>query len=281
MKIKQSFALKYIRLKLYFISIFSKKATAKEAFRLFCTPLPVSFKKLPEIFSSAEPLQLILDEKKVQGYRWNHPRKDQILILHGFASASYKFNYYIEAFIKKDYEVVAFDAPGHGRSEGKIINAVIYSEMVKKVIDTYGPFNRFLSHSFGGIALALTLEQANHDESTRAVLIAPATETSTAIDSALDFFRLNDKIIRREIDRIVLEAGGKPTEWYSVSRALRQVKANVLWIHDEDDDITPVKDVWPVKEEHLPNVKFLITKELGHRKIYHDAEVKKRILEFL
>lgn len=59
------------------------------------------------------------------------------------------------------------------------------------------------------------------------------------------------------------------------------MKAKVLWIHDEKDTVTPLKDALKVKELHLPNIEFLITEGLGHRRIYHDHGVKKEIFDFL
>jgi hypothetical protein len=55
----------------------------------------------------------------------------------------------------------------------------------------------------------------------------------------------------------------------------------VLWIHDEDDKITPIKDVIKVKEDGHSHIQFIFTNGLGHQKIYRDHTVKKAILDFL
>jgi pimeloyl-ACP methyl ester carboxylesterase len=62
---------------------------------------------------------------------------------------------------------------------------------------------------------------------------------------------------------------------------MQQISASVLWIHDEEDDITPLADALQVKKEHFPNIRFIITKGLGHKKIYRDITVKKEIVDFL
>ena len=84
----------------------------------------------------------------------------------------------MEPLENKGYEVLAFDAPAHGDSEGSTVNAIEYSEMIKKVIELYGPVEAFIAHSFGGIAISLALEQIPHDANTKIVFIAPATETT-------------------------------------------------------------------------------------------------------
>jgi len=212
MKVIQKLAFSYIKFKFKLIAFFSKKKAAQKVFQLFCTPFVKLPKKQPAIFETAKKLNFKLNGLNINGYKWNHSRPHKILILHGFSSASYKFNYYIEAFTNKGYEVLAFDAPAHGNSDGKTTNAVEYSVMIKKVIELYGPIRSFMAHSFGGMALSLALEDIPHDE---------------------------------------------------------------------DDDVTPVSDALKVKEDKLPNIEFVITKGLGHRKIYHDAAIKKRVVDFL
>ena len=64
-------------------------------------------------------------------------------------------------------------------------------------------------------------------------------------------------------------------------RAIKNIKARVLWIHDKDDEVMPYADVKKVIEDNLPIVNFMITRGLGHSKIYRDATVKKAILDFL
>ena len=87
--------------------------------------------------------------------------------------------------------------------------------------------------------------------------------------------------MRTEFDKIVYEVSGKETSWFSVRRAMNNIKASVLWVHDEDDDITPLRDALQVKEDNHPNIRFTITKGLGHRKIYRDEAVVDAVVKFL
>ena len=101
MKVTQKLTIGFTRLKLKTLAVFSKKKAAEKAFELFCTPFAPPIKIIPSVFEKAEKLNFKLNGLNVQGYRWNHPQKNKLLVLHGFASASYKFSNYIEAlFIK-------------------------------------------------------------------------------------------------------------------------------------------------------------------------------------
>jgi pimeloyl-ACP methyl ester carboxylesterase len=281
MKLKQSLAIAYIRTKFKILATMSKRKAAEEAFTLFCTPLIKPITEIPQLFKEAESLQFESNGLKVQGYRWNHPQKNKVMVLHGFSSAACKFERYIASLLDKGYEVLAFDAPAHGNSEGKTVNVVQYSDMIKKAISLYGPIDSFIAHSFGGLAISLTLEVLPHDEHTKVVFIAPATETTSAVKTAFEILQLHNSKVKEIFNNIIYELGGKPTEWYSIKRAMKNIKAKILWIHDEEDDVTPIADVLKVKEDNHPNIEFIFTKGLGHRKIYRDNAVRNAVINFL
>ncbi|MFL5808203.1 MAG: alpha/beta hydrolase [Flavisolibacter sp.] len=280
MQLVQRMVLKYIRTKFKLLSSISKRKAAEKAFALFCTPQHRTKKNLPPLFEKAEKIEFPFEGSVVRGYRWNHPSPKKLLILHGFESTVVNFEEYIAALIKKGYEVAAFDAPAHGYSTGKKITVVVYKKLLHYVYGNYGPFQNFIAHSFGGLILSLALEEIPHDASYKVVLIAPAAETETAIDNFFRVLRL-DVDIRPEFENIILEIGGKPARWYSISRVAPEIKAQVLFLQDKDDEMTPISDVEPIMKKNYPNFHFVISEGLGHRRIYRDVNSFNTIMEFL
>jgi pimeloyl-ACP methyl ester carboxylesterase len=281
MNVQKKLAIRFIRTKLNLLSVISKRRAGEEAFRLFCTPLVKYNGRQADIFKQAEKLEFISGDYLVKGFRCNAGGVKKVLLLHGFSSTCHKFDKYAITLIEKGYEVLAFDAPAHGNSSGERVNAVEYSEMIKKIYGLYGPIDGYVSHSFGGIALSLALEEMAHTADTKVVLIAPATETTSAINGAFSMLGIASKAIRQSIDEVIFRLSGKETAWFSIRRALQNITASVLWVHDEDDHVTPLADALMVKEDNLPNVQFLITKGLGHQKIYRDRAVKNTVINFL
>ncbi|HEU4469952.1 MAG TPA: alpha/beta fold hydrolase [Flavisolibacter sp.] len=282
MRLAQQIALQYIRTKFKLLSSISKRKAAQAAFRLFTTPQARNRKKLPPVFEKAEKLHFSFEGDTVRGYRWSNPAGDgkKALILHGFESSVINFDRYVKPLIKKGYEVLAFDAPAHGRSSGKRINVLIYKKMIIHINKVYGPVNSFIAHSLGGLSLCLALEEMEHDEQCRIALIAPATETVRAIDNFFGFLRL-DQGVRREFDSLINTLGGHPPDWYSVTRAAKNIRAQVLFLQDKDDNMTPFSDVLPLMGKNHPNFRFVISEGLGHRRIYRDNKVYRAILDFL
>lgn len=273
--------IKYIQVKFKIITFFSKKSAARQAFQLFCTPLHLHLPHLHATVKSPDSLKLELNGIMVNGYIWNRGQTKRVLILHGFSSSAMNFQHFVNPLTKKGFEIIAFDAPAHGMSGGKQINAVIYADLIKNIIDKYGPIKNFIAHSFGGLAVMLALEDITHDRSTKVVLLAPATETTTAITGAFRLLGLNNPIVRKEFDALIFQISGKQADWYSIKRALPNVNADILWIHDEDDTVTPLVDAKNALINNPPNVNFIMTKGLGHRQIYRDQEIIKEITSFL
>ena len=279
MRLAQRLTLKYIRTKFRLLSSISKRKAAEEAFQLFITPQNRDKKKLPPVFEKAEKLQFTLEGNIVRGYRWNHPSGKKALILHGFESSVTNFDQYIKPLIKKGYEVLIFDAPAHGRSTGKSITVITYKKLVRYIWDHFGPIHAFITHSFGGLTISLALEEISHDATMKVVLIAPASETKTAIDNFFKLLRL-DPAVRVEFEQLITNMGERPSGWYSISRAAENIKAQVLFLQDKDDHITPLSDVEPIMRKNYPNFHFVISEGLGHR-LYRDTKSFKTVMDFL
>lgn len=280
MKVKQKIVLEYLRARLNILALISKEKAAKKAFELFSTPHNRQRKDNPPVYSKAEKLSFEMDGLTIKGFRWNAEAARKVMIIHGFESNSRNFEKYISALIRQHYQVLAFDAPAHGKSDGKSIILPQYVQMLQYAHTLFGPVQGYIAHSFGGLALTHYLEQVPHSSAVRAVLIAPATETTTAVDVFFNLLQLKTDI-RKEFDELILKKGGVPASHYSIRRAMKSIQASVLWFHDHEDRITPLKDALMVKEDAAPNIEFVITEGLGHSRIYREPAVLTRTIEFL
>ncbi|MFT3934189.1 MAG: alpha/beta hydrolase [Chitinophagaceae bacterium] len=279
MKLGQKLAVNYLRARLNLLAVISPQRAAKKAFNIFCTPFYRSKKEFPPVFKQAEKHTISLHGITLQGFKWNRGGSKRVLILHGFESSCRNFDAYIKALIQKGYEVIAFDAPAHGSSGGKQITLPLYIEAITAVHFKFGGIQSFIAHSFGGLAVTHFLEKIPTADTSLA-LIAPATETNTAINSFFKFLQLGQNV-RTEFEKIIEEKSGHPAGYFSIPRALQNIQSNVLWVHDEDDDITPIKDVEPLMQEPNPHLSFMITRGLGHKKIYRDNKVIRAVVDFL
>lgn len=235
---------------------------------------------MPPVFGKAEKFSVPLDGNKLAVYRWNKNTGPRILIVHGFESSASSFDRYIEPLLRNGFEVVSFDAPAHGESEGKRVTLPLFVKAIEAVLLVTGPAHGLMAHSFGGLAVMHYLENYPAANQCRVALIAPATESSSAVESLFLMLQLNDKV-RVEFEKIVIEKGFYPFSHYSIRRILQRISPTILWIHDEDDDVTPLKDVLPIKSAAPENIEFMITSGWGHRRIYRENKVLKKVVGFL
>jgi pimeloyl-ACP methyl ester carboxylesterase len=178
------------------------------------------------------------------------------------------------------YRVLIFDAPGHGLSQGKYINILIYLNAIEQIIKSVGPVDHFIGHSLGGITLAMLAETIPNPDQHKFVLIAPATKTDTTFNNYFDLMRFND-IIRTAFLSYAATLTTHPITHFEADRAIENYTGPVLWVHDAEDKVCPYKDLINFQEKAPKNINFLITKGLGHNKVYKTQAVIDKIMAFL
>ena len=218
----------------------------------------------------------------IVGYGWTPtaPNGKKVMILHGFSSYAYKFEHYVPLLLQMGYEVLAFDAPGHGDSEGKIVNALIYKRFICLVNELENGIDAFIAHSFGGLALSLAMLELPGAASKKMVLIAPATETTSALQGFYTMLQVKPDL-QAAIEDYIISMAGKPITYFSVTQALSVLDTPTLWIHDKKDRICPFSDTLRAQASAKAHQEFFITEGLGHNKVYRDQGVMKKIGAYL
>jgi pimeloyl-ACP methyl ester carboxylesterase len=283
MKLGQRLLIGYYKNKLRTLSYISKERAATEAFRLFCTPYTRKItQKRPAIFTKAEPKLVQFEGLNIKGYGWQSPSPNgkKVMILHGFSSYAYKFEHYVPLLLQMGYEVLAFDAPGHGDSEGKIVNALIYKRFICLVNELENGIDAFIAHSFGGLAVSLAMLDLPGAAQKKMVLIAPATETTSALKGFYQMLQVKPDL-QAAIETYIISMAGKPISYFSVTQALSVLDTPTLWIHDKKDRICPFSDTLQAQTSAKPHQEFFITEGLGHNKVYRDQGVMKKIGAYL
>lgn len=275
----QKIIIGYLRARIRLLSTISKKLAAEDAVKIFCTPYSRVKYNIAAI-TNAEQLTYNFNGLTTYGYRRNKGGTKKILIAHGFRSSSANFEHFSERLSIKGYEVVAFDAPAHGRSEGKILTAIDYKNFIAAIHKHFGPFEGFLTHSFGGLSVSLNLVEMPN-ENMRTVLIAPAANSKTLVELFFKEMYIKDKVVQAYFFETIKNLGGHPIEWFSINRCAEHIKGEVLWAQDLYDKVTPVDDAILQQEKNQGNFHFIFTKNLGHRRIYRDEKVMDAVVDFL
>ena len=118
-----------------------------------------------QLLDAARPFSLQVNDEyfahvqlAFNGFIWG-TGSYKVLITHGWGSKAADFMEIISALLQiGDIQVVAFDAPGNGSSEGQLSNLLLFAQAVIAVILNYGQPDVVIGHSLGGMANIIALQ---------------------------------------------------------------------------------------------------------------------------
>lgn len=271
-----SFVIKSIGNMLNATSLISSKYASKKAINLFASPRKGRYTdaQIP-VMESAFFEELNHSNGSIATYRWIGKNKT-ILLVHGWESNSSRWNYILKDLKAQNYNIIALDAPAHGKSTGRQFNAVLYSECIAMVAKKFEP-EIIMGHSVGGMATVFSLNNFDLPSVKKIVLLgAPAhfTGVFTRYKSMMGF---NNKI-SNGLDNIVLERFGKPVSYFSAADFSESIEAKGLIIHDKKDRIIPFED-GQLFANRYKNSEFIATSGFGHG--LKDTSLTPKIIEFI
>ena len=211
-------------------------------------------------------------------YQWGHSNK-RVLLIHGWSGRGPQLGAFVEPLLAKGYEVVAFDAPGHGRSPGKTSSIFRITEALLAVVRHCGPVQAVITHSFGAMVLAYATKHAGF-ETSRAVCISSPTTPRYLIDRFCDVMQVNDRVKQSFKYFVKRRFGDDVLDRLSADKNMAVSDIVALIIHDKDDHDVPyalgqqLADAWP-------GARFHLTQGLGHRRILRNRKLVETVVAFI
>lgn len=211
-------------------------------------------------------------------YHWGQSDK-KILLLHGWGGSPLDFRQMITALVGSGYEVIGFDAPAHGFSEGKRTNLVQWMYILQQVLQQVGPLHGVIGHSLGGLNAALTL--VNQQEMVpRLVMISASVSAPAFFRETYEQFRIPPRVVEK-VQALIKERLGQDLEQLDLHRHLHKIKASeILVVYDENDELVKPYDVSAFLQEYETITAYQIRGE-GHFRIMRNEAVIGKVVEFL
>ena len=271
-----SFVIKSIGNALNATSLISSKYASKKAISLFASPRKGRYsEEQKRIVSSALFEVLKYDNLEIATYRWVGKNKT-VLLAHGWESNTSRWHYILEGLKAQDYNIIALDAPAHGRSGGKQFNAILYSEFINIVAQKFQP-EVLIGHSVGGMASVFSMH--NHQlPSIKKMVLLGAPAHFTGVFSRYKTMMGYNNRISKGLDRIVLERFGQPVDYYSAATFTESIEALGLIIHDKKDRIIPYEDA-QLFAKRFRNSELITTTGFGHS--LKDESLTTKVIEFI
>lgn len=256
--------------------IFSPKKTASKAFDIFCTIRKGRVKPNQKEFLDKAKLTLEpIGEHKVQSYKWQG-KGDTILLLHGWESNTYRWRNLIEKLRENDFNIIAFDAPGHGYSSGNKLYVPLYAISSRFMMEKYKP-KHIIAHSVGGMTTIYDHYIKPKSSVDKIVTIGSPCEFSQFMEQYQRILKFNDKV-KKALNIKLKEWLGFYFEEFSSAIFVKHNTKKGLLFHDTEDLQVPyeasvkVHNAWKGSE-------LITTTGLGHS--MHQEEVNNKIVQFL
>lgn len=217
---------------------------------------------------------------ELAAYRWGEAGAPAVLLIHGWDGRGTQLGGFAAPLVEAGYQVVAFDAPGHGGSPGNSSSIFKFTDATEAVAGHVGPLAGIIAHSFGAAVTAYALNTGRLQAKRVAALSAPAS-IRYLLDRYCHIVHIPPRV--KQGIQARLEAEYHPGIWDEISpehnaRGISGVPA--LFLHDEQD-----RDIPPEHQERLHQAwqgsQMQRTDGLGHNRILRNRKVIKRVAEFI
>ena len=248
---------------------------AKQAAQLFLTPRTHP-QKTWEIDAELQGTRVSFGED-LSAVIWGEDGQPKVLLMHGWEGRATQLYALAEPLVASGFQVIAIDAPQHGKSGGAQSHPVAFAKAILTAGKALGPFAGAVGHSMGGAAIAIA--QANGLALESTVLIASPARILDTLNAFAGFIGLPPGCTKHFIGHIE-EKVGQPARNLDLVEIFSRLKPVTLLVHSQDDLEVPVQ-----ASEQLHNccstTDMVLMRGLGHRRIVRDAGVAECVSQFL
>lgn len=260
------------------LAIVAPRIAQKISFKLFTSPRPRKMKpKEIDFLKTADQTFISFDNQKIQVYSWGNADR-KALFIHGWESNAGRWRSFIPQLVDAGFQVVAFDAPGHGASSGKKLHLVIFMAAIKAVYQHFGAFEAIVAHSMGAGAASIALATSDLPRPDKLVLLGSFSQVSEVYLGYEKMLGLAPKL-RKGFNQTIKKLSGHETAYFSVAdkiAALHDIKG--LIIHDKQDQTIHVQEARNIAK-NWPSAKYIETDGAGHS--LQDETIFKEVISFI
>jgi pimeloyl-ACP methyl ester carboxylesterase len=247
---------------------------ARWAETLFCTP-PRPPRGDDRFLASGARFTVRSQHQRLVCWEWG--QGPSVVLVHGWGSRASRFGDLGAALLEAGFRVVAYDAPAHGESTGRVASLPEFARALGDVAAAVGPVYGLVGHSLGGAAVAMAMRHGVGAQG--AVLLAPPADVRVFSDlfaRSLAIAPTVQETMHRNLERrlrIVWDELHIPT-------LVRELPARALVIHDRDDADVPFAHGEEIVGAWAGS-RLESTTGLGHRALLRDPSVIARTVAFL
>ncbi len=231
-----------------------------------------------QLLNEAEKFTLSVNDEyfakhdlRFNGFKWGNGTR-KVLITHGWGSKAADFADIILALRQIDnLQIIAFDAPGNGSSEGDLSNLLLFIEAVKAIITNYGNPDILIGHSLGAMANIIAMVE-NKIEPSVLISIAPLIRLKENFENSMTKIEIlpNDQA---EFLKSFEQKFNKPASFYNLNDWYTDNPQLKHWLaYDRNDQVSTYDYLKEFLDIH-PSINSQVFDDAGHDKIIKSPEL--------
>lgn len=234
------------------------------AFTLFCSPSKKTPKKEELNFlATADLTYETLDGRKYGVWHWGF-KGPTALLVHGWESHSGRWRKMVPILLNAGYQVIAVDAPAHGRSDGGRFTMIEYAGIIRFLLQKYTPVDLVIGHSVGATSVAWALGTSGQAiRPKKVILLAPFTSLRYTLTKSVKSIGISDKLLNEAVKHIekFFKVAYDDIDITHRSHLLSDI--DTLIIHDRTDKVTAYTES-ELLHAAWPGSTLLLTEGFGH-----------------
>ena len=279
-KIKQGIKIpSYIKRGLQLMEFLSPYLAMRVASYLFS--VPYKFKISPKEIEEMEKrkkgfLHIPTLNKSICIYNWQGNGKN-ILMVHGWSGRGTSMYKIAQILNESGFNVISFDAPAHGKSEGTTTGAPEFVQSINLLNNHFNGFYAIIGHSLATVPIFKCYKNLRGIEK-----IVTIGSVNKMID-IFENFTARLKLKKSTCDIMIKYLEKKfdvSVDSYAAEKMTEQIECKILMFHDKDDREIPI-ECSRILNKKLKNSKLIETTGLGHSRILKDMEVAEKIKTFI
>lgn len=254
---------------------------AKQVYQFMSNPRVKKLRAFEDkILDEAEQEHIRFKTFDIQTYAWGNPKHKVALLIHGWEGQAGNFGAMVDILLAKNYYIIAFDGPAHGRSSKGNTNMFEFSELAAVFLHKYKP-TTIISHSFGSVTTMIAMSNNIDIPIKQWVVVTTPHDFKDRIEQISETLGVGTKTINKVIKMVEADMGVSidSLNVKTYSTKIKHVE-NILIVHSKMDKILPIESA-RIAHKEISQSQLIELDNLGHYSILWSDELKEIIINQL
>ena len=259
------------------LQLFSPRLVSRIAYRFMSNPRIRKLRDSEEKVLAKSIMEKVAYKNfQIQKYQWGSSNDKTALLIHGWEGQAGNFAAIVDILVQKKYNVVAFDAPAHGKSSIAKTNMFEFAEFLEIQVPVLNP-SLIISHSFGSVNTATIFRNNPEFNLDMWIMITTPHKFMTRINEITNHFGIKNKAKTELIKRIQNDTSENinQLDMAIYCKELSNVR-NAIIVHSKTDKVLPIKGAREVAKA-FGKSELIELDNFGHYSILWSDELNKII----